>query len=399
MAERTLQTSRTIRGRVAVAGIGETTYYKRGQSPDAEFKLALQAILAACEDAGLDPREVDGFASYSNDRNDPSRLAAALGLPELRFSNMQWGGGGGGGSGAVGNAAAAVACGYAECVVVFRALAQGQFGRFGQGPRRANVAGDPALWIPYGLMSPAQMFAMRATRLMSQYGVGRGALRAVALASYHHAQANPRAVMHGRPISEQDYDAARWIVEPYRLYDCCQENDGAAALILVPAERARDLRQSPAYLLAAAQGSGYRAGAGSHNEPDYATASFKTVAPRLYAMAELGPADVDVVQSYENFTAGVVMSLIEHGFCKPEEANDFLEFENLIAPAGRLPLNTSGGNLAECYMHGLELQLEAVRQIRGTSTSQVPGAEVALVASGPMVTPASDMILGSEATL
>jgi acetyl-CoA acetyltransferase len=389
----------SLRGAVAVAGIGETDSYRRGESPDAEFALALSAILRAADDAGIRPREIDGFASYSNDRNEPSRLAAALGLPELRFSNMQWGGGGGGGSAAVANAAAAVATGIAECVVVFRALAQGQFGRFGAGARRATVAGDPALWLPYGLMSPAQMFAMRARRLMHEYGVQQEAFRAVALASYHHAQAHPRAVMQGRPLTEQAYDESRWIVEPYHLYDCCLENDGAAALILVPAERARDLRSRPVYLLGAAQGSGYRDGAGCHNPPDYATASFKTVAPRLWEMAGVGPADVDVAQSYENFTAGVVMSLIEHGFCKPDEANEFFRLENLIAPSGRLPLNTSGGNLAECYMHGLELQLEAVRQIRGTSTSQVPGARVALVTSGPMVTPVSDMLLGSEALL
>ena len=104
---------RSIRGRVAIVGVGETAYYKHGQAPEPEVKLALQAILAACADAGLDPRSIDGFASYSNDRNDPSRLAAALGIPELRFSNMQWGGGGGGGSAAVGNAAAAIAAGYA----------------------------------------------------------------------------------------------------------------------------------------------------------------------------------------------------------------------------------------------------------------------------------------------
>src|SRR5690349_22650330 len=120
---------RTLRGKVAIAGVGETPYYKHGKSPVSEFKLALQAILAAAADAGIDPRRIDGFASYSNDRNDPSRIAAALGLPALRFSNMNWGGGGGGGSAAMGNAAAAVACGMANCVVVFRALAQGQFQR------------------------------------------------------------------------------------------------------------------------------------------------------------------------------------------------------------------------------------------------------------------------------
>jgi acetyl-CoA acetyltransferase len=391
--------ARTLRGQVAIVGIGETTYYKHGQAPGAEFALALQAILRACEDAGIDPREVDGFASYSNDRNDPSRLAAALGLPDLRFSNMQWGGGGGGGSAAVGNAAAAVAAGFADCVVVFRALAQGQFQRFGAAPPGGTVSGEAALTFPYGLISPAQRFAMRVMRFMHDHGVRQEAQRAIALASYHHAQANPRAVMHGRPLTPEAYDASRWIVEPFRLFDCCMENDGAAALVLVSAERARDVRWPPAYVLGVAQGSEHRNAARGHNAPTYATSSFITVAPHLWEMAGLGPKDVHVVQSYENFTGGVLMSLVEHGFFTPEEANEFLTVENLIAPGGRLPLNTSGGNLAECYMHGLELQIEAVRQLRGASSSQVPGARVGLVISGPMVTPVSSMLLGTADTL
>ena len=390
---------RSIRGRVAVVGVGETTYYKHGQAPEPEVKLALQAILAACDDAGVEPRAIDGFASYSNDRNDPSRLAAALGIPELRFSNMQWGGGGGGGSAAVGNAAAAIAAGYADCAVVFRALAQGQFQRFGAAPPAATASGEAALTFPYGLISPAQRFAMRVMRFMHDHGIGPEAQRAIALASYHHAQSNPRAVMHGRPLTPEAYDDSRWIVEPFRLFDCCMENDGAAALILVPAERARDLRQRPAYLLGVAQGSEYRNAARGHNVPTYASASFTTVAPHLYAMAGVGPKDVSVVQSYENFTGGVLMSLIEHGFFAPEDANDFLTLDNLVAPGGRLPLNTSGGNLAECYMHGLELQIEAVRQLRGQSPNPVPGARVAMVISGPMVTPVSSMILGTEEML
>jgi len=390
---------RTLRGQAAIVGVGETTYWRHGKSPHSEFKLALQAILAACEDAGLDPRRIDGFASYSNDRNEPSRIAAALGLPALRFSNMNWGGGGGGGSAAVGNAAAAVACGMASCVVVFRALAQGQFQRFGAAPPGGVASGEQALNAPYGVMSPAQRYAMRAMRFLHENKIAPTAQRAIALASYHHAQANPRAVMHGRPLTEEAYDSSRWIVEPWRLFDCCQENDGAAALIIVPAEQAKDFKHAPAYVLASAQGSEYRNGARSHNAPLYATSSFTTVAPQLYDMAGLKPHEVDVVQSYENFTGGVLMSLVEHGFFKAEEANAFLTTENLIAPKGKLPLNTSGGNLAECYMHGLELQVEAVRQLRGQSTSQVAGAEVSMVISGPMVTPVSSMILGAESTL
>ncbi len=388
---------RSLRGRVAVVGVAETTYYKRGESPHAEFRLALEAIVGACENAGISPVEIDGFASYSNDRNEASRIAAALGIRDLRHAVMQWGGGGGGGSAAIGNAAAAIATGMAECVVVFRALAQGQFGRFGQGPRRNTISGEYAHTVPYGLMSPAQMFAMKVTRFMHDHGVHQEALRAISLASYHHAQANPRAVMYGRPLDSDQYDESRWIVEPFHLYDCCQENDGAAAMVLVSAERARDFDGPPCYLLGAVAGSHHRAGAPVHNAPDYATSAFKTLAPRLFDMAGVTVDEVDVLQSYENFTGGVLMSIVEHGFCGPDECNDFFTLENLTT--GALPLNTSGGNLAECYMHGLGLNIEAVRQIRGESTSQVSGAEVSMVISGPMVTPVSACIFGSEATL
>jgi acetyl-CoA acetyltransferase len=390
---------RTLRGQTSVVGIGETEYYKRGESPDAEFKLALKAILAACRDANIDPRDIDGFASYSNDRNDPSHLAAALGCRELRFSNMQWGGGGGGGSGAIANAAAAIHGGLADTVVVFRGLAQGQFGRFGQGSTSNKVSGDGAYTAPFGLMSPAQMFAMKVVRFMHDHGVEQSALRAISLASYHHAQNNPRAVMYGRPLDEATYDASRWIVEPFHLFDCCQENDGAAAIILRSTDHSKDTTEKPVPLLSAVAGSHYRAGASVHNTPDYATSTFKTVGPRLYDMAGVSASDVDVLQSYENFTGGVLMSLVEHGFCAPDECNKYFTKERFMASSGDLPLNTSGGNLAECYMHGLGLNIEAIRQIRGESTNQVDSPDVSMVISGPMVTPVSASIFGSEATL
>ncbi|MFN0162577.1 MAG: thiolase C-terminal domain-containing protein [Burkholderiales bacterium] len=393
-------TRRGIRGAVAVAGIAETTYYKHGKSPDPEFVLALKAILGAAADAGIDPQDIDGFASYSNDRSDPSRIAAALGIRELRFSNMHWGGGGGGTAAAVANGAAAIAAGFADCVVVFRALAQGQFRRFGEALPDRTVSGNAAFLSPYGVMSPAQHYAMRATRFMHEYGVRNDALRAIAMASYAHAQNNPRAIKYGQPLDEATYDQSRWIVEPVnRLFDCCQENDGAAALILVPAERARDLPHKPVYLLGAAQGSDHRCGAPVMNATNFASSSFTTVGRRVFESAGLTPKDVDVVQSYENFTTGVMMAVVEHGFCEPEETNDFFTLENLLAPTGKMPLNTSGGNLAECYMHGLGLQLEAVRQIRGNSSNQVPGAKVAINIAGPMVTPVSSVIVGCEEAL
>jgi acetyl-CoA acetyltransferase len=393
-------TDRTLRGKTFIAGIGETTYYKHGQSPDSEFKLALQAIVSACQDAGISPHDIDGFASYGNDRSDAPRLAAALGIKEFRFSNMFWGGGGGGVCGAVGNAAAAVATGMADCVVAFRSLAQGQYQRYGRSGGAPIATGDDSFLFPYGIMSPAQRFAMKVTRFMHDTGIRQEALRAISLACYHHAQNNPNAVMKGRPLTAEAYDASRWIIEPFfHLYDCCQENDGAAAVIVMAADRAKDLRHKPSYLLACGQGADHRSAAPVHNMPDYPGSHFRQIAPRMYAMARLGPADMGIVQCYENFTGGVLMSLIEHDLVKAEQANDFLTLDNLLAPHGAMPLNTSGGNLAECYMHGLELVIEAVRQIRGTAINQVKRNDAAIVIGGPMVTPVSSLILGSEATL
>ncbi|HXW84147.1 MAG TPA: hypothetical protein VEJ86_07060 [Candidatus Binataceae bacterium] len=383
----------TIKDKVAIAGIGETAYYKRGQAPVSEFRLALDAIMRACDDAGIKPTDINGIASYSDDRNTAIRVATALGLPELRFNNMVWGGGGGGGSAAVGNAAAAIVAGYANCVVVYRALAQGQFARFGQTPALKSISGGAAHTWPYGMSTPAQWIALRTRRFMHEHHVTEDALAAIAMACYHHAQFNPRAVMYGRTLSREDYFKSRFIVEPFHLYDCCMENDGAAAMIITSAERARDLRQPPAYIMAAAQGSDFRQNIGTESGCDYPTSNFKTLAPRLYQMAGIGPQDVDVVQIYENFTGAVMTSIVEHGFCAPDEVQEFFTFENFTAPKGKLPLNTSGGNLAECYMHGLELIIEAVRQMRGQSTSQVPDAEIGLVASGPMVAPVSDLIV------
>ena len=204
--------------------------------------------------------------------------------------------------------------------------------------------------------------------------------------------------MNGRPLTEQVYDDSRWITEPFHLFDCCMENDGAAALILVSAERARDFAK-PVWLLGAASGAGYRAAAQPHAQPLYGSAGHAPLAANLYAMAGVSPADVGVVQCYDNFTGGVAMSLVDHGFFRAEDANDFLTLDNLLAPSGRLPLNTSGGNIAEVYLQGLELVLEGVRQVRGTSTSQAARSDVSLVISAPMVSPTSELLFGSEATL
>jgi acetyl-CoA acetyltransferase len=261
-----------------------------------------------------------------------------------------------------------------------------------------TISDNMAFSTPYGLISPAQRFALKVRRFMHDHGVSQSALRAVSLAAYHHAQANPRAIMYGKPLDIERYEQSRWIVEPFHLFDCCLESDGAAAVILVSSDRANSFRNPPAYILAAASGSAHRYATTSHGAPDYATSNFKTVAAHLYEMAGVGPKHVNVVQAFENFTGGVVMSLAEHGFFNAEDADEFLTVENLVAPNGRLPLNTSGGHLAECYMHGMNLIIEAVRQIWGQSCNQVPDVNISMMVSGPMVTPVSSLLLGSEAT-
>jgi acetyl-CoA acetyltransferase len=391
---------RTLRGQAAIVGVGESTYFRHGRATASQFELTLQAILAACADAGISPEHIDGFSSYADDRNSPTRLAAALNIDELRYSVMQWDGGGGGMAAAIGNAAAGIATGQADYVVVLRGLAQGEFGRFGRSRGRGEISGAQAYAAPYGVGSPGQFFAFVFQRWMHEHGgVGMAAQKAVSLASYHHAQQNPRALMCGKPLTGEAYDNARMIVEPWRLFDCCQETDGAAALVLTSPERARDSANRPVYVLAATQGAEKGWGRSVMNAPSYANANFATIARRLWEMAGLSPRDVDVIQCYENFTGGVVMALVEHGFCEAEAVDDELTFDRLLAPLGRFPLNTSGGNLAEAYIHGLNLAIEGVRQLRGESVNQVPDARVSLVSAGPMTAPASDVLLGTADAL
>jgi acetyl-CoA acetyltransferase len=224
-------------------------------------------------------------------------------------------------------------------------------------------------------------------------------MRAVARAAYHHGNHNQAAVMKDKELTDDIYDSSRWVAEPYHLYDCCQESDAAAAILLVSADRARHLGQKPVYLLAAGQSGEHRGGAAAENAPNYATAGITTLAARLFADAGCAVEDIDTFQVYDNFTAGVVMALVEMGVCTYEEADKVLTFENLVAPNGQFPLNTSGGNFAEAYILGMGHHLEAVRQLRGTSPNQVPGATRSIVVGGPMTSFTSAAIYGTGEAL
>jgi acetyl-CoA acetyltransferase len=376
-----------------VVGVGESEYYRRGGSPHSEFQLACIAIQRALDDAGLARADAHGLVSYM-DRNEPVRLSAALGLGELHFSAQTFGGGGNGVGAAVAIADAAVTAGYADTVVVYRSLAQGQFERYGRPPHRRRAGGTSAFTAPYGLVSPAQTCALQTMRFMHEHGVSQDSLAEVALASYAHAQHNPRALRRGTPLTREDYHASRWIARPFHLFDCCPENDGAAAVVITTPERARDLPVRPVSIVAAAHGLGHRDGVGAFGEVDFPTAHYREVARQLWDRAGVRPADIPVAQFYENFTGPVLIALSEMGFCAPEDIDGFVADGGIQWPDGRLPINTSGGNIGEAYIHGMENINEAVRQIRGESTCQVEGAELSLSVSGPGFAPGSAVLFG-----
>jgi acetyl-CoA acetyltransferase len=381
-----------MRGMAVVAGVGESAYYFRGKAPETEFQLACIAIRNAVEDAGLQMSDVDGIVSYM-DRNEPVRLSTALGTGDLNWTAQTFGGGGNGAGAAVTLADAAISAGYAECVVAFRALAQGQFSRYGQAGRMRRSTGQLAYTAPYGMLTPAQTTALQTMRFMHEHGVTQDSLAEVALGAYAHAQHNPRAIRYGTPLTREEYHASRWIAEPFHLYDCCPENDGAAAIVVTTAERAKDLRQPGAGIVAAAHGLERGDGRAAFNDTNFPTAHHRHVGRQLWARAGVTPADVPVAQFYENFTGPVLMAIAEMGFCAPGELNDFVA-DGGIQWGGRLPINTAGGNLGEAYIHGFGNVVEAVRQIRGESTRQVDGAELSLSVSGPNYAPGSALLFG-----
>jgi acetyl-CoA acetyltransferase len=284
----------------------------------------------------------------------------------------------------------AIATGQCRVGVAWRSRKRGS----GQRPwAGAAQASDNALWTrPYGLLRPVDEVAMLTRRYMHEFGATRDHLANVALAVRAMANRNPKAVMHARPLTRETYMAARWVSEPLCLYDNCLETDGALACVLVSAERARDMATRPVYVHAFGQG----LPAQSHTMVNYwnedpLRGPAWSCAPQLYRSSDFRADDIDVAQLYDAFTPLVLLSLEGYGFCKRGEGAAYSE-NGALELGGRLPVNTSGGGLSEAYVHGFNLILEGVRQLRGTSTSQVKDAESCLVTGGEGV-PTSAVIL------
>jgi acetyl-CoA acetyltransferase len=387
----------SLRASAAVVGLGQTPWYKRATAPEPEMKLALRAIVSAAEDAGIDTKDIDGFVSWGSEKNAGQLLMTSLGMRELRYGALMWTHGGGS-AGALGLAATAIATGQAEIVVVLRAMAEK-----GADSRLMTAVWqgiNPPAQRANGMSAPAQGFALDASRIFEGDGLSREALWAFVRASYYHANRNPNAFGRLTELDEESYLTSRSPVEPLHLFDNSRENDCAIALIVVPAERAKDLHAKPAYILSAPMGRFGGEDVRDHRDPDgHSTAGFRSVAQRCWAESGYKPGDVNVAQFYANASTAAVKAMIDHGFCTWDNVNEFVRFENLIAPDGGLPINTAGGDLADGFIHGAGNNAEAVRQIRGTSANQVPGVNLSLVTGGPNDSFVSTALLGTEETV
>lgn len=372
--------------KVAIVGIGHTEFSK--DSGRSEMSLAVEAILAAVQDAGLTPKDIDGIMKFSMDNCDVVNLAANLGIPELHFFLETPWGGGGGPSGTILGAAMAIATGMAECVVAFRSLNERSgrgTPRFGQAGVLDQAPGITSYMAPFGLFSPAQQVALAARKHMELYGTKIRHFGHIAVACRKHANQNPHAMMYGRPMTLEDYENSRLISDPVRLFDCCLETDGAAAVVLTTVERARNLRHPPVYVMAGAFGAGAWNTKMMIKDITLPETESTVIAKQIFHRAGITHKDVDVLFLYDHFVPLVLFAIEELGFCPRGEAGPFIEDGKLEWPNGSLPMNTSGGNLSEGYVHGIQNIAEAVRQLRGTSRCQVKDAEICFHASGNAV--------------
>jgi acetyl-CoA acetyltransferase len=382
--------SGVLKDQTAIVGIGQTAFGKGLE--DSELSLACQAISLALDDCGIAPSEVDGLVSFTMEPGRETEVARNVGLGNITFFS-QIGFGGGAGCGVVTHAAMAVATGQADVVVTWRARKRAAKSSrpWANTPERLE---DTWQWSrPWGLLRPVDEIAMLTRRYMHEFGATRDHLANVALAFRKHANRNPNATMGGRTLTRDEYMNARWISEPLCLYDNCLETDGALAAVIVSAERAKNLPNVPAYIHSGAQGiPPQHVGMINFFTDDPLLGPSWAAAKRLWANSDFKPADVKVAQIYDAFSPLIPLSLEGYGFCERGEGGAFTENGALEWPDGRLPTNTSGGGMSEAYVHGFNLVLEGVRQIRGTSTSQVEGADVSLVTSGEGV-PTSALLL------
>jgi len=358
----------SLRGATAIVGIGQTEFSK--SSGRSELQLTAEATLAALDDAGLTTDDVDGMVTFTIDPTEDNDLMRTLGVSALGYSGRVPHGGGAA-AGTILHAASAIAAGAADVVVCYRALNARSGRRFGRAratteePVRGTGWGHTNWMLPFGVMSPMATLSLNLLPYMEANGLTNRDFGEYSVVIRDYASRNPNAWFYEKPITIEDHQNSRWIVEPVlRLLDCCQESDGGVAVVVTSAERARDCKHGGAVVLGAAQAIGDR-----------------NMADSLYVAAGVGPDDIDAAMIYDAMSPQVFMALERQGFVKPGEAKDFIA-SGEIRIDGRLPVNTNGGLMGEAYIHGMNLITEAVRQLRGTAVNQVARVETVMVSSG-----------------
>lgn len=376
-----------LRGAIAIAGVGEAGI---GEAPPGSTPLDLigQAAAIALADAGLRMPDVDGLftaSAYYGMAN--LNVGEYLGV-RPRFSdgtNL----GGASFLSHVGHAAAAITAGLCDVALVVYGSTQRSDG--GRLKSVAETFPDEQLYAP---RYPITQYALAAARHMHEYGTTREQLAEVAVAARAWARRNPAAFARDA-LTVDDVLGSRMLCDPLTVRDCCLVTDGAGALVIVAAERARALRRPPAVVLGFGEAHWHR---NISQMPDLTVTAATDSGARAYAMAGVGPDDVDVLELYDAFTINPILFLEDLGFCAKGEGGPFVA-GGRIAPGGALPVNTNGGGLSYCHpgMYGIFTLIEATRQLRGEAGErQVPGARIALAhGNGAVLSAQSTVILGA----
>ena len=370
---------------VAIVGLGCTEFSK--DSGRSEMHLACEAAHAAVVDSGLTGADIDGMATFSMDNNWETEVHRQIGGKQLNFfARTEYGGGGA--IGPFAHAVSAIQSGQCESVIVYRAMNERSGLRFGSGEIMSMNALNPDMihfshYFPTGFMTPASWIAMCAQRYMHQYGATSEDFGRIAVSMRDFASTNPAAFFYGKPLTLEQHQSSRKIADPLRLFDCCQESDGAVAFVLTSLERAKDLPNVAAEIASVRQCAlpSSRQVTPFYSDEIGRFPEFDAIAPELYQRAGVSPDDIDLACLYDHFTPSILPQLESFGFCEIGEGKDFVA-DGHISRGGKLPVNTNGGQIGEAYLHGLNGIAEVVRQMRGQSANQVTRADHALVTAG-----------------
>jgi len=370
-----------LKGRAAIVGLGLTPM---GRVYDSPMGFAVEAVRLALADAGLERGGLDGLLlnpgiAWSDAAMGSFALQQALGLRDLRLSSTM-NAGGATAAAMVQHAALAIDAGLATTVACVFSDAplkppKPSAGGKKEGGSAAAYGFARGLNAAYGQFGVNALYAMVARRHMDRYGTTNDDLGAVAVAERAWANRNPAAQFHDSTLTLDDYHRSRWIVEPFHLLDCCLVSNGGAAVIVTSAERARDLRQPPVYLW------GFGQGHPGGDPVDTLTSGAPLAKRTAFVMAGIDTADVDVAELYDCYTFTVLVTLEDYGFCPKGESGRFVRDGN-IAPGGRLPVNTGGGQLSSFYMWGMTPVSEAVIQARGQGGARQAAEHDVVLVSG-----------------